>query len=327
MTLYYVHSLKFIAKKAVEVSEMNIKEVEKLTGISSQNIRFYEKSGLIQPARNQKNGYRDYKEDDIRKLKLIKMFRMIDMPLEQIKLILCGEKELVCSLEEQQKLLEEKLADTKYAIEVCDNLRKTQSSINDIAVDEYLYSMEKERKHFFDKWISDYKDVVNYEHQRTFTFTPDNEVTDRYGFANALYAYAMENNIELVITKEGMYPEFTIDGVEYTAERNYTSVKGIPVAVIRCTRKAIPEVDSEYYHGRKKWLRIVHICWPVTVLGIFLMISGAADSMKGFLMTAEGWITMAAILIVCVAMIIRNYYLYWNRDYKYEDKHGCTGNK
>ena len=28
---------------------MNIKQVEKLTGISSQNIRFYEKSGLIHP--------------------------------------------------------------------------------------------------------------------------------------------------------------------------------------------------------------------------------------------------------------------------------------
>lgn len=32
---------------------MNIKQVEKLTGISSQNIRFYEKSGLIHPKRNE----------------------------------------------------------------------------------------------------------------------------------------------------------------------------------------------------------------------------------------------------------------------------------
>ena len=39
---------------------MNIKEVEKITGISSQNIRFYEKYELVQPVRNANNGYREY---------------------------------------------------------------------------------------------------------------------------------------------------------------------------------------------------------------------------------------------------------------------------
>ena len=34
---------------------MNIKEVEKITGISSQNIRFYEKEGLIKPLRDDNN--------------------------------------------------------------------------------------------------------------------------------------------------------------------------------------------------------------------------------------------------------------------------------
>ena len=73
---------------------MNIKEVEKVTGISSQNIRFYEKSGLVHPDRNEENGYREYDTNDIRILKLIKMFRMIDMPIEQIKLILSENHKL-----------------------------------------------------------------------------------------------------------------------------------------------------------------------------------------------------------------------------------------
>ena len=59
---------------------MNIKQVEKLTGISSQNIRFYEKSGLIHPKRNEESGYREYNEEDIRLLKLVKMFRMQYVP-------------------------------------------------------------------------------------------------------------------------------------------------------------------------------------------------------------------------------------------------------
>ena len=84
---------------------MNIKEVEKITGISSQNIRFYEKYELVQPVRNANNGYREYNAEDIRKLKIIKMLRMIDMPVEQIKLILHNERDLNQSLEDQEYLL------------------------------------------------------------------------------------------------------------------------------------------------------------------------------------------------------------------------------
>ena len=39
---------------------MNIAEVEKLTGMSKQTIRFYEKEGLVSPKRNQENQYREY---------------------------------------------------------------------------------------------------------------------------------------------------------------------------------------------------------------------------------------------------------------------------
>ena len=38
---------------------MTIKEVEKLTGLSRSNVRFYEKEKLIVPVRNERNGYRD----------------------------------------------------------------------------------------------------------------------------------------------------------------------------------------------------------------------------------------------------------------------------
>lgn len=103
---------------------MNIKQVEKLTGISSQNIRFYEKSGLIHPKRNEENGYREYNEEDVRLLKLVKMFRMLDMPIEQIKLMLCEADELDNLLGKQEKALEKKLENTKCAIDLCENLRK-----------------------------------------------------------------------------------------------------------------------------------------------------------------------------------------------------------
>ena len=44
---------------------MKIKDVEKRTGITSYNIRFYEKENLLIPKRNPVNGYREYTEEDI----------------------------------------------------------------------------------------------------------------------------------------------------------------------------------------------------------------------------------------------------------------------
>ena len=40
-------------------------------------------------------------------------------------------------------------------------------------------------------------------------------------FTLELCKYAQQNHLDLVITKEGMLPEFTIEGIEYTASRSF----------------------------------------------------------------------------------------------------------
>ena len=41
---------------------MKIKEVEQRTGIGRSNIRYYEREGLLRPARANDSNYRDYTE-------------------------------------------------------------------------------------------------------------------------------------------------------------------------------------------------------------------------------------------------------------------------
>ena len=50
---------------------MTIKDVEERTGLSRSNIRFYEKEKLIEPSRNESNGYRDYSKNDVENIKKI----------------------------------------------------------------------------------------------------------------------------------------------------------------------------------------------------------------------------------------------------------------
>ena len=40
---------------------LSINQVEKMTGVSKRNIRFYEKEGLLLPKRNEENGYKKAK--------------------------------------------------------------------------------------------------------------------------------------------------------------------------------------------------------------------------------------------------------------------------
>ena len=47
---------------------MNIKQASEQSGVSAPNIRFYEKEGLLTPARRQGNDYRDYTAGDVLRL-------------------------------------------------------------------------------------------------------------------------------------------------------------------------------------------------------------------------------------------------------------------
>ena len=73
---------------------MKINEVEKQTGISCTNIRYYEQKELLVPQRANDNNYRVYTSDDIERLKQIKILRMIGIPIAEIKEILDEKKSL-----------------------------------------------------------------------------------------------------------------------------------------------------------------------------------------------------------------------------------------
>ena len=103
---------------------MNTKQAEELTGISRQNIRYYERQGLLEPARETGNAYRDYSEEDIRRLKLIKMLRMLDMPLKEIENILKEELPLKEAVVRQQENLLKQQKQLQAAIEVCTSIHK-----------------------------------------------------------------------------------------------------------------------------------------------------------------------------------------------------------
>lgn len=125
---------------------MKIGEAAKETGLSISNIRFYEKKGLLKPARDQESKYRNYTEEDILRLKKIIIFRKMDLSVEQIAAMLKGKTDAKEVLKNQEQELLNKIREMEGALELCRILEKEESPL-DIEPEQYLdYIAQEEKK-------------------------------------------------------------------------------------------------------------------------------------------------------------------------------------
>lgn len=289
---------------------LSINQVEKLTGVSKRNIRFYEKEGLLLPKRNEENGYRVYDENDIWRIKVIKMLRMLDMPLEEIQCVLEEDRPLSEAIANQQEALERKSKELQAAIQFCEKLKTTE--LESLDVDGCLDQIESVGEEgFFKDWVKDYKLVLKANQDMDFSFIPDTPVTNEREFTEALFEYANKENLNLVITSESMYPEFTIDGVEYLAERNYSYMARVPVAIINCHRKD-REVKGEGVEASRKNLQWFLHNWGGVLVVILLCVVFIVPEFVALGLTWEGIFASVGLIIVYASMAYRNKLLHFN---------------
>lgn len=129
---------------------MRISEAANMTGLSVSNIRFYEKKGLLAPARETESKYRDYSEQDIEELKRIILYRKMNLPIETIYLLETGEVSVRSVLKRQEEELRVQQEMLQGAIDLCQKLLETED-LENLDVDYYLnYVKEEEKngKHF-----------------------------------------------------------------------------------------------------------------------------------------------------------------------------------
>lgn len=67
---------------------MQIKELARHTNLTAKTIRYYETIGLLPPPRRRANGYRDYSEADVDRVKFVAASRGLDFSLDDIGEIL-----------------------------------------------------------------------------------------------------------------------------------------------------------------------------------------------------------------------------------------------
>lgn len=143
---------------------MRIGEISELTGLSISNIRFYEKKGLIEPSREAENKYREYTEEDLLRLKQITLYRKMNLSIEHIGLIFCGEMSLEEAVQKQLIELERKKEMLEGSISLCQIILES-GTVKEREVDYYLnYVKEEEAKGTrfaeLDEFLEDFADFV-----------------------------------------------------------------------------------------------------------------------------------------------------------------------
>ena len=95
---------------------MQISEVAKEFGLTTDTLRYYEREGLIGPISKGKNGIRNYTDNDIKRIQFVKCMRAAGLEISFLKrysqLFDEGDKnkkERREILVEQRKILKEKL--------------------------------------------------------------------------------------------------------------------------------------------------------------------------------------------------------------------------
>ena len=273
---------------------MNIKQAERLSGVSRRNIRYYEQEGMINPARNRENDYREYTDEDIEVLKQIRILRMVDMPLEQIRDVLQGKKSLSGAAAAHLDCLQDRARELESAIRFCRELSKLEN-MDAMDSDGILHRMEQPENQasLFRQWVDDYKRFAKAQLKKSFYFEQKEIVSDVREMTMALFAYADENGLDMVITKEGMRAELTINGHEYIAERVYFHMRGVPLPIIQFTAVHPEEFDCTDMAPERKgilkwvWLALPYLC--VTLVYVLLF---------GKLLTHwSGWVALPSILV------------------------------
>ena len=251
---------------------MNIKQASEQSGVSAPNIRFYEKEGLLTPARRQGNDYRDYTAGDVRTLKLIRMLRMLDVPLPTIKAVLRGEQPLQQALQAQQTVLEQQAAQLAAAMQFCADLARQAPQADTLDVDACLTRMESPapQQGFFSGWLQDYCTLAQVQHQKHFFFIPQGSINTPQEFTAALQAYAEERGMQLSLIKEGMYPEFSLDGISYKAYRNPGKYRD----EVCCDAVHPEQLNTGLPSRRERQLRVLRVLLPAACTFAAILTAG-----------------------------------------------------
>ncbi len=114
-------------KKDHEEVQYRIGDVTRLTGLSADTLRYYEKIKLLQPVNRLASGVRVYDERDLSRLRFIQRAKSMNFSLDEIARLLEMREDPQHARDEVRELTHRKLKEVENHMEELDALRKELS--------------------------------------------------------------------------------------------------------------------------------------------------------------------------------------------------------
>ena len=108
---------------------MNIGSAAKLSGLTVKSVRYYADIDLVKPVINEKNGYRDYNNNDVAKLGFIGQARKFNFSIRECRDLLSLYEDKNRSNKEVKKLTIEKINEIDQKLNELTLLRKKLSHL------------------------------------------------------------------------------------------------------------------------------------------------------------------------------------------------------
>jgi len=121
-----------------ETSMKSVNEVSKLSGVSRRTLQYYDEIGLLPPSAVKESGYRQYDDENLRRLWSILFYKELGISLDEIQLLLDNPNEIEKEIMRQHK---------QALLEKQSQLQKMLVSVDRILNDDFDVSMLRD----FDK--------------------------------------------------------------------------------------------------------------------------------------------------------------------------------
>jgi Cd(II)/Pb(II)-responsive transcriptional regulator len=103
---------------------MRIGELARRAGADVQTVRYYEREGLLAAPAREMSGYRSYRPEHLERLKFIRHCRSLDVPLNDIRLVLGLFRDPAASCESVDMLIDVHLQRVRVRRTALDQLER-----------------------------------------------------------------------------------------------------------------------------------------------------------------------------------------------------------
>jgi len=134
----------------IQAKMYTVKQLSTLAGVSSRTLRFYDQIGLLKPETVRANGYREYGDSSLLKLQQILFYRELDLPLEEIKMIM-GHRDFdaLNALQSHRKSLQNRVERLNRLIQTVDDTILHMKGIKEMSQKQLFeaFSDEEQEKY------------------------------------------------------------------------------------------------------------------------------------------------------------------------------------